>query len=358
MSPTRATHWARRALRVPLFTKILVANGILLSAALATGLVAGDRVQIPATESAWIGSAVLIGGFLVLGAAVNAILLRIALAPVDGMTRAAHRLRAGDLSARAPITPLADPDVASACAAFNEALDALALYRHRLRRWSERSRRRDERERERLARELHEGIAQDLASILLHVQAARRDRGDEAGEGLAAAQERIVASIERIRVFARDGRADGLKEIGLGGAIESHVRERVRAGGPRIAVDASSLVPLDEASERVLYGVVREALENALRHGRPRRIDVVVGLVAGHARAVIRDDGIGFDPNAIASSSTGLFAIREEVTDLGGRLEIESARGRGTTIVASLPSRDPLRRAHVPYTARSQLPTT
>ena len=82
---------------------------------------------------------------------------------------------------------------------------------------------------------------------------------------------------------------------------------------------------------------LREAISNALRHGRPSRVSVVWQRDPEGSVLVVQDDGVGFDPGSIAASGRGLGNLRERALSLGGRLEIDSHTNRGTRISLKLP---------------------
>jgi signal transduction histidine kinase len=107
-----------------------------------------------------------------------------------------------------------------------------------------------------------------------------------------------------------------------------------------VVVDASEdrLAP---EIETALYRIVQEALSNAVRHGRPRRIAVEVHEQGASIRAVVRDDGHGFDVAAAwarrGDRGLGLIGMRERVEALGGTLEIRSTPGQGTELSVVIP---------------------
>jgi signal transduction histidine kinase len=85
---------------------------------------------------------------------------------------------------------------------------------------------------------------------------------------------------------------------------------------------------------------VRELLFNVSKHARTEAAQVSVGIVDGKLRLSVSDSGAGFDPRALAqpaSAGLGLFSIRERLEALGGTLEIDSARGRGTRVTLTVP---------------------
>jgi signal transduction histidine kinase len=88
----------------------------------------------------------------------------------------------------------------------------------------------------------------------------------------------------------------------------------------------------------VLYRIVQEALTNVVKHAGARRVTVLLALKDGRASAVVEDDGVGFDPRA-TDSGLGLVGMRERLGLVGGRLQIESAAGAGTTLIAEVPLR-------------------
>ena len=111
-------------------------------------------------------------------------------------------------------------------------------------------------------------------------------------------------------------------------------------------MDFQSTVPeterLPEASETALYRVVQEALTNVLRHAKARRVSLVLQCSPAQAAAVVEDDGVGFDADSVTTPTgdggrLGLLGMRERVALAGGTLTVESAPGRGTTVVARVP---------------------
>jgi two-component system sensor histidine kinase UhpB len=104
---------------------------------------------------------------------------------------------------------------------------------------------------------------------------------------------------------------------------------------------AGLLERLPSEVETVLYRVVQEALTNVARHARASHVTVIVERHAGYAIAVVEDDGIGCEPeSAEAEKRLGLVGMRERAHLAGGSLELESAPGKGTTVIARVPITD------------------
>jgi signal transduction histidine kinase len=88
-----------------------------------------------------------------------------------------------------------------------------------------------------------------------------------------------------------------------------------------------------------VYRIAQEALHNAARHARARAVNVVLDSDAGELVLHVSDDGRGFDPSMTFPGHLGLRSMRERAIAAGGALQIESAPGRGTAIMARVPSR-------------------
>ncbi len=201
----------------------------------------------------------------------------------------------------------------------------------------------EERRQERvaIAADLHDEVLQPLYQVHLMGEVLKQDLAtgrllqlEEDLPGLLAAS---GAAQEALRRVVRDLRRSPLGVAGLGSAVrlladalagEGNVRVRVDVG----PVTASALVQL------LAYQVVREALRNALRHARARSIEVRVFQEAGCLRVVVEDDGVGFAPHLVdGDRHFGLQLMRERVEAAGGLFVLESSRGSGTRVLASMP---------------------
>jgi signal transduction histidine kinase len=136
-----------------------------------------------------------------------------------------------------------------------------------------------------------------------------------------------------------------LEDLGLVAALESHVREFRRRHGVAIAfVNESTDERLHPEIERSVYRVVQEALTNIARHARARSGRVYVKTGAQTLHVAIEDDGVGFDAADVERPGRrrglGLLGMRERVSQLRGRIDIESGPGRGTRIDVELPRVD------------------
>ena len=196
-------------------------------------------------------------------------------------------------------------------------------------------------ERRRLARELHDETGQALTTVLLGLKAVE-DAGSEEALRSAAAElrELVVGTLQDVRRLAVELRPKALDDFGLVPALERLAQSFTEQTG--IEVDLEATLPdgrLPADAETALYRVVQESLTNVVKHAGARRISILVTARDGAVAAVIEDDGQGFDPGSTREEGIGLVGMRERMTLLGGRLEIESRPGSGTTILAEVPFR-------------------
>jgi signal transduction histidine kinase len=195
-----------------------------------------------------------------------------------------------------------------------------------------------EEERRRLARELHDEIGQALTAIGINLQVLGRSCGPEARPRLEDCRGVVQHAIEQVRGLALDLRPSMLDDFGLAAALRWLLdRQAQRAGFVGHFSAPTSEAPLHPDLATACYRIAQEALTNVVRHARARH--VWVELLQGDDEVIltIRDDGVGFDPEdargrAARGESFGLLGIRERVELLGGRVDIRSQPGQGSTI--------------------------
>jgi signal transduction histidine kinase len=196
-------------------------------------------------------------------------------------------------------------------------------------------------ERRRLARELHDETGQALTSILLGLKALE-EKLDDAGSRAAAAElrELVVATLQDVRRLAVELRPSALDDFGLVAALERLTASISEQTGIGIDFEpALTAERLPEEVETALYRIVQESLTNVVKHAKARNVSVLLTLKDSAVKAVIEDDGRGFDPAERTGEGFGLVGMSERLALLGGRLEIESSEDAGTTIAAEVPLR-------------------
>jgi len=187
-------------------------------------------------------------------------------------------------------------------------------------------------ERRRIARELHDGVAQELAFVATQARLFSKNPSAVEIKYLATAAERALAESRRaIAVLAHPN------EETLDAALVATVEELTsRAGSSaRFLVDPDVVVP--PQTRETLLRIAREAVTNAHRHGRAQEITVVLSNHSG-IRLRIADDGEGFDPASVDDAKGfGLSTMRARTRSLGGALWLESTPSGGTTVEVVLP---------------------
>ena len=182
--------------------------------------------------------------------------------------------------------------------------------------------------RRRIERDLHDGAQQRLVSLALNLRmAARRHPNDP---DLELAGEELTFALEELRELARGIHPAVLTERGLEPAVESLA---ARAPLPvEVSIDLGERLP--GPVEAAAYYVVAEALTNVAKYACASVVSVGVGRSNGTALIEVRDDGVG---GAAADGGSGLRGLADRVEALGGRLELESPLGEGTTLRAEIP---------------------
>jgi signal transduction histidine kinase len=213
---------------------------------------------------------------------------------------------------------------------FQEAVAALRSMNQRL-----------ENEARRIAHALHDDAGQLLVSVHLALESATTSL-PEAARARFDPVRRLLDEVEQhLRTMSHELRPTILDDLGLLPALGFLAQGLAARSGIAIRVHGAAIPRLAPAVETALYRVVQEALHNAVRHARAAAIEVRFGRGRGAVRLTVRDDGCGFDPAAAqrrrGDRGLGLAAMRERVSEAGGRFAIESGKGRGTEIRIIIP---------------------
>ncbi|HSS04957.1 MAG TPA: GAF domain-containing sensor histidine kinase [Solirubrobacterales bacterium] len=195
-----------------------------------------------------------------------------------------------------------------------------------------------ERERVRWARELHDTILQGLGAR--HVLLSSALKGGEESRLAAAVEEALgemARDIEELRGLITELRPATLDQLGLAAALEDLAERIGHAAGVELTTDLElDAERLDPELESVVYRLVQEALNNIAKHAGASRATVRIRCGEDRLELLVSDDGRGFDPDA-EHSGFGLAGMRERVKLVGGDLQVESAPGARTRVIASVP---------------------
>lgn len=223
---------------------------------------------------------------------------------------------------------------------------ALHEFASRLQHLSRRLLKVQEEERRHLSRELHDEFGQLLASITLHLHAAKGVAGASAQSSLDESIALLQRAGAQVRSLALELRPTMLETGGLESALRWLAQQhQQRTGIVTEVVGHVTDVPGDVAIG--CFRVAQEALTNVVRHARAQHVWIELHQHEGSLELVVRDDGVGFDvtktiERAASGGNLGLLGMRERVEILGGSLEIDSQSGHGTRIRIALPLSEPI----------------
>jgi len=203
-----------------------------------------------------------------------------------------------------------------------------------------------EEERREISRELHDVIAQTLTGINVRLAALKKDAAVNTkglDRNIAQTQRLVEKSVDIVHQFARELRPAVLDDLGLIPALHSFVKLFSKRTRIRVHLKAfAGVEELDIARRTALFRVVQEALNNVARHAHASRVEVSIQKLADCICMKIKDDGKSFEVervlNAKGRKRLGLLGMRERLEMVGGHFGVESAQGKGTTIIAQIPS--------------------
>lgn len=200
------------------------------------------------------------------------------------------------------------------------------------------------RERRRIAEDLHDHLAQYLALIRMKLSSFQGNTmfcGYE--QDLVEIQELLDKAIRYTRHLTMAISPPILYQLGLVPALEWLAEEYSRSHKLNIHVNVGQrMIDIDEDLRGIIYRSIRELLLNVVKHAAAGTVDVTISTDGGYLDISIRDDGKGFDPEAVSSNSDagfGLFSISERLKYLGGELQVRSQPGTGSTVLFRCPVR-------------------
>ena len=191
-----------------------------------------------------------------------------------------------------------------------------------------------EAERRRIARDLHDGVVQDLAGTAFSLTAVGRDQRvpDDLREDLHSAGRSLRTSLKALRSLLVSIHPPDLHADGLAAAL-TDLTAPAAAAGIEASVRVDDIGPLSDDTVALVWRVAQEAVRNAIRHARASTLEVEVDRRDGRLALRVTDDGHGFDPAADrAPESFGLRGLASLVADAGGRLDVRSTPGEGTEV--------------------------
>jgi signal transduction histidine kinase len=204
-----------------------------------------------------------------------------------------------------------------------------------------------EEERTRLSREIHDHLGQLLTALKLDLRSAERkvtalhdgEAKTVAANKLSSAQklaDETLVSVQKIASELRPGILDGL---GLPAAIESEARAFESRTGVRCECRVMKGIPdIPQEHATATYRIFQELLTNIARHAKATHARVVLNFEGGALVLEVKDDGVGMRRSAIDDpKSLGILGVRERAAMFGGSASIQTTRGKGTTVIVTIP---------------------
>lgn len=202
----------------------------------------------------------------------------------------------------------------------------------------------EERQRRQIAGLLHDGACQNLALLKMELQGLCQDMNPSQRGPFDRICDSLTTTMDDLRNLTRDLSPPTLYLAGLEAAIESLLEDQVQAKHGihyTLEVDPGVLPKADDLRV-LLFQCVRELLINVVKHARAGLVRVTIKDRGPYVQVRVSDNGVGFDVQAVEATMSqaggfGLFSIRERLELIGGRLRIQSRRGRGSRLTLTVP---------------------
>jgi len=198
-----------------------------------------------------------------------------------------------------------------------------------------------EEERQRIARDLHDDVSQRLALLSIGLEQLQNRFSPETENersliaGLLRDTQNLASDLHDLSYQLH---SSALRQLGLEVALKGFCRNIGRQHQISIELHSENVGGLSKEVELCLFRVAQEAVNNAVRHGNAKQVDIHLQKQGDVVRMRVTDTGIGFDP-AASGDGLGLVSMRERLRLLGGQLMLKSEVGKGTEVTAELPFR-------------------
>jgi signal transduction histidine kinase len=203
----------------------------------------------------------------------------------------------------------------------------------------------EENERARIARELHDGIGQQLSAAKLNLSSLQSliDRKDPEQSAIVKnIMEIIDDSVKEVRSVSHNMMPNALLKSGLGTAVREFLNRINITGKLKIELEVSGLNErLESITENILFRVIQEAVNNIIKHSGATVVNIQLIRFENELSLIIQDNGSGFDTGK-ESAGIGLKNIRSRVEFINGTVDFDSSPGKGTTINIEIPVKNHL----------------
>lgn len=198
-----------------------------------------------------------------------------------------------------------------------------------------------EQERSRVARDLHDGLGQQIAALSIAVSNVKRaipEQDAEARERIARLQQRIGAIAEGVRRISHQLHPAVLELAGIVPALRSYCKQFSADTGIAVALESPDSIEIPAEVALSLYRIAQEALQNVAKHSGAKEASLQLKLAPGGVELTVADRGHGFDARVAApNAGLGLVSMKERVRLTHGSLTITSTPGDGATLHVAIP---------------------
>ncbi|MFD2442745.1 sensor histidine kinase [Bacillus sp. CGMCC 1.16607] len=200
-----------------------------------------------------------------------------------------------------------------------------------------------EEERKRLSREIHDGPAQMLANVMMRsdlIERVYRERGaEQAWDEIKSFKKMVRNALYEVRRIIYDLRPMALDDLGLIPTLKKYLQttEEYHKSSKISFISVGQDRRLATKYEVSIFRLIQESVQNALKHGEAREIQVKVELGHDRITVMVKDDGKGFNLDQVKFESFGILGMNERVDLLNGEISINSKVGAGTIVLIQIP---------------------
>lgn len=187
-----------------------------------------------------------------------------------------------------------------------------------------------------IAQEIHDNIGQTLSLAKLNLNTLDIEKREKALDKVADAKELVGKAIQDLRDLSRTLNTDHIAALGLVRAIDNELQLLQKSGVVQTDMQVTgTVVKADPQKELILFRIVQEAIHNVIKHAQATAVAVTAAYEGRQLRLSIADNGVGFAGGN--GEGSGLTNMRSRSKVIGAHLQIDSTRGKGTSITIQLP---------------------
>jgi two-component system sensor histidine kinase UhpB len=307
---------------LPLLHRVAGVNAVLLALAVAVTIVVLAPSRVSSFRADEEAAVLLVALLLVV--AINVVLVRRLVGPVQALTALARRVDLTGCGERMPVSAPTS-EAGELALTFNEMLARLESERREA---TGRVLAGQEAERLRIAQELHDQVGQELTAVLLALARLESQVPVELRPDVTGVQEAVRGSLEEVRRIAIELRPEALDDLGLESALAVLCERFAERSGLQVALQLAPRLPeLSPEVELVVYRVAQEALTNVARHSGAAEAELALTHNHGLLTLIVSDHGRGLPAGHAAG--TGMRGMHERATLIGAQLSIDSDRTAG-----------------------------